>query len=116
MTRPVVHFEIRGRDPKGLRDFYSALFGWQMREDPAINYTFIEHGAGGPAEGVGGGIVAADAPRVLVYVQVADLRETLRRAEELGGKAVMQPIDIPNGPTIAEAEDPEGNRVGLIQQ
>ncbi|MDO8615437.1 MAG: VOC family protein [Dehalococcoidia bacterium] len=116
MTRPVVHFEIQGRDPKRLRDFYQALFGWQMRDDNPMNYIFIEHGIGGPPEGIGGGIAPSDAPRVLLYVQVLDLHETLRRAQELGGKAVMQPIDVPNGATIAQAEDPEGNRIGLIKQ
>ncbi len=49
-ARPVVHFEIRGRDTKKLRDFYAALF------------------------------------------------------------------NIPNGPTIAQIRDPEGNLVGLVQQ
>ncbi len=116
MTRPIVHFEIQGRDPARLRDFYQALFGWQMHEDSAMNYTLIEHGIGGPPEGIGGGIATSDTPRVLVYVQVVDLHETLRRAEELGGKAVMQPIDVPNGPTIAALEDPEGNHIGLVKQ
>ena len=65
---------------------------------------------------MGGGIAQGDGPRVMVYVQVVDLNETLRKAEEMGGKAVMQPMDVPGGPTIAQLEDPEGNRVGLIKQ
>ena len=27
----------------------------------------------------------------------------------------VEPIDVPNGPTIAQIEDPEGNLVGLVQ-
>jgi predicted enzyme related to lactoylglutathione lyase len=65
---------------------------------------------------VGGGIAQGDGPRVMVYVQVVDPIETLRLAEELGGRSVMQPMDVPGGPTIAQLEDPEGNRVGLVKQ
>ncbi|MCH8346865.1 MAG: VOC family protein, partial [Chloroflexi bacterium] len=45
-----------------------------------------------------------------------DLNETLAKAEEMGGKAVMQPMDFPNGPTIASFQDPEGNTIGLVKQ
>ena len=30
--RPVVAFEIRGRDSQRLREFYAALFNWKMSE------------------------------------------------------------------------------------
>lgn len=73
-------------------------------------------GVGPPVEGVGGVFLQGDAPGVSIYVQVADLRETLEKAELLGGKKVLDPIDIPNGPTIARIQDPEGNFVGLLQQ
>ncbi len=116
MTRPVVHFEIQGRDAERLRSFYSELFGWKIDANNPMGYGFVEHGIGGPPEGIGGGIVASDVPRVLVYVQVQDLNETLAQAERLGGKAVLQPTDVPNGPTIAQMEDPEGNRIGLVKQ
>lgn len=46
---------------------------------------------------------------------MADLRESLLLADRLGGKAVLQPIDVPNGPTLAQIEDPEGNLVGMVQ-
>ena len=116
MTRPVVHFEINGKDAKRLREFYSALFGWKISTDNPMGYGLVEHGIGGPPEGIGGGIAQSDAARVMVYVQVVDLHETLRKAEEMGGKAVMHPMDVPGGPTIAQLEDPEGNRIGLIKQ
>jgi len=45
-----------------------------------------------------------------------DLNETLRKAEEMGGRAVLQPFDVPGGPTIAQMADPEGNLVGLVKQ
>lgn len=116
MTRPVVHFEIRGRDAKRLQEFYAELFGWKIDTNNPMGYGFVEHGVGGPPEGVGGGIAQSDRPLVTVFVQVVDLHETLRKAELMGGKAVMQPMDVPGGPTIAQFEDPEGNVIGLVKQ
>ena len=116
MTRPVVFFEIRGRDSKRLQEFYASLFGWKIDSNNPMNYGMVEPGIGGPEQGVGGGIVQAEEPLVTFYVQVVDLNETLAKAEEMGGKAVMQPMDFPNGPTIAMFRDPEGNTIGLVKQ
>ncbi len=116
MARPVVHFEIRGKDPGRLREFYSDLFGWRIDAASPIGILQIEHGVGGPEAGVGGHIRAAETPGVSIFVQVVDLHETLRKAEEMGGRAVMQPFDAPGGPTIAQCADPEGNLIGLVKQ
>lgn len=115
MTRPMVHFQIRGRDQKRLEEFYAQLFGWKIAPN-AAGIAVIEPGIGGPEQGVGGSIVRSDEPGMAIYVQVVDLHETLRRAEELGGKAILQPVDVPEGPTVAQCADPEGNLVGLVKQ
>ncbi len=116
MTRPVVHFEILGKDSKRLKEFYASLFGWKIDSNNPMNYGMVEPGIGGPEEGLGGGIAQGDTPSVIIHVQVVDLNEPLATAEEMGGKAVMQPMDIPDGPTIAMIEDPERNTIGLIKQ
>jgi predicted enzyme related to lactoylglutathione lyase len=114
MTRPLVHFEIRGRDPDGLKEFYREIFGWKI-SDSQFGYAFIEGGVGGPPE-VGGAITRDDEPRIVIFVQVLDLLETLAKAESLGGKRIMEPLDVPGGPTIARMADPEGNVIGLVKQ
>jgi uncharacterized protein len=116
MTRPVVHFEIQARNPARLTEFYTRLFGWNINADNPMNYGFIEPGIGGPEQGVGGGIAPSDESRVIIYVQVLDLDETLARAESMGGRRILDPIDVPNGPTIARMADPEGNVIGLVKQ
>jgi predicted enzyme related to lactoylglutathione lyase len=116
MTRPVVHFEIRGRDAGRLITFYRELFGWSIDADNPMGYGFVQAGVGGPEAGVGGGITAGTEPRVVIFVQVADLQDSLARAATLGGSRVMEPFDVPGGPTIAQIADPEGNVVGLVQQ
>lgn len=116
-ARPVVHFEILGKNAATLREFYSSLFGWKIDANNPMDYGMVAPGEGGPDHGIGGGIARSDdGPRVLFYVQVADPAETLRKAEGMGGRTVMPPTDVPGGPTIAQFEDPEGNRLGLIKQ
>jgi len=117
MARPVVHFEIRGKDAKRLQEFYASLFDWKIDTNNPVGYGLVEAGEGGPEQGVGGGIAQADGePLVMIFVQVVSLEETLQEAERLGGKAVVQPMDVPRGPTIAQFQDPEGNLIGLVKQ
>jgi hypothetical protein len=53
---------------------------------------------------------------VTVYVAVDDLRATLDRAAELGGKAVIEPTAIPGVGAFALFQDPAGNVVGILAQ
>jgi predicted enzyme related to lactoylglutathione lyase len=52
---------------------------------------------------------------VTFYVESDDLKASLDKAESLGGKRVMEPMDIPDGPAIAMFADPQGNVVGLVK-
>jgi predicted enzyme related to lactoylglutathione lyase len=116
-ARPIVHFEIHGKDAKRLQDLYAKLFDWQIDTNNPINYGLVSPGVGGPEEGVGGGITTSPtAPFVTVYVQVVSLDDTLKQVQEMGGKTVMPAMDVPGGPTIALFADPEGNVVGPVKQ
>jgi hypothetical protein len=112
--RPVVFFQIRAKDARAMRAFYRELFSWKIEENDFA--ARIAPGVGPPVEGVGGVIVPAqDAPGTSLFVQVRDLQESLEKAVTLGGKRTAEPFDVPNGPTIAQIADPEGNLVGLVQ-
>ena len=51
---------------------------------------------------------------VRFYVRVDDLTAYLERAEQLGGKRLSEPVDLPDGyGRIAMFTDPDGNPVGL---
>jgi uncharacterized protein len=112
-ARPVVHWEIVARDPGRQAEFYRALFNWQIGDGPIAQIT---PGLGGPEPGPAGHIRAGDMPALALYVQVRDLRDSLERTAELGGKVLSDPFDVPDGPTIAAIEDPEGNALVLVQQ
>lgn len=114
MTRPVVAFQIRGSDATKLANFYREIFGWEISAGP-MGVSLIKPGIGGPLEG-GGGTIFPGEPAVVVFVQVLSLVDTLAKAVELGGKRVMEPFDVPGGPTIAQIADPEGNIIGLVKQ
>ena len=112
-ARPVVHWEIEARDPEAQRAFYAAMFNWKIEDGFILN---IAAGIGGPEPGPAGHLRGSDRSGVTLYIQVRDLRESLDRAVELGGAVTLEPIDVPNGPTIAGITDPEGNPVTLVQQ
>jgi uncharacterized protein len=124
MGQPVVHFEIIGRDPARLRDFYGALFGWEFDVGDAASsavsepgqYGFVPAGSTGDVDGVNGGVGggASHEPRVLFYVAVSDVGAALQEAERLGGRGVLGPERAPErGLAVGRLSDPEGNVVGV---
>jgi predicted enzyme related to lactoylglutathione lyase len=112
-ARPVVHWEIVALDPVRQASFYRGMFNWDISTGPI---AAVAPGLGGPEPGPGGHIRQGDAPGVILYVQVRDLRASLALTTELGGSVVSQPFDVPNGPTLAAVADPEGNALVLVQQ
>ena len=112
-ARPVVHWEIAAKDPERLRKFYGGLFNWSIGEGPIMN---IPAGVGGPDLGPGGHIRAGAPTGIALYVQVRDLDESIRRTVELGGLVVRDRLQVPDGATLSVIEDPEGNRLVLVQQ
>jgi predicted enzyme related to lactoylglutathione lyase len=49
------------------------------------------------------------------YVQSDDLQADLDKAESLGGRTVMPPMDPMPGTSIALFTDPEGHVIGLVK-
>jgi predicted enzyme related to lactoylglutathione lyase len=111
-ARPVVHWEIRARDPQAMRAFYSAMFNWQIADGPIMQ---IPSGIGAP-EQLTGHILQHASSGVTLYIQVRDLDESIARAKELGGAQTANKFQIPDGATIAGIADPEGNPIVLVQQ
>ncbi len=123
MGQPVVHFEIIGKRPEKLRRYYDELFGWQFDTSSPVadavseprNYGFLDRiatkdGAGIPG-GVGGGKDYDS--HVIVYVGVPDVEAALQKAESMGGKRRLGPVQSPGGLVIGHFCDPEGNLIGL---
>jgi len=114
MGKPVVHFEVTGKDGKRLQKFYADLFDWNVDANNPMQYGMVNTGA----KGINGGISAAQEGSpggVTFYVEVEDLDEYLRTAERLGGKTVLPASEVPGGPALAIFADPEGHRIGLVK-
>jgi uncharacterized protein len=114
MPNPGVHFQVVGKDLEALQGFYKDAFDWQIQ--PAIpGYaTVIPGGDVGINGGIGGGMNGGTG-HVTFFVEVPDLEAALSKIEGLGGSTVMGPEEVPEGPSIAMFNDPEGHLVGLIK-
>jgi predicted enzyme related to lactoylglutathione lyase len=123
MARPVVHFEVIGRNPDQLRHYYGDLFGWSFdmpspvaqEVSDADSYGFVDLIAADDGTGIRGGIGGGEGydSHAVFYVGVQDVEAALERAESLGGTRVMGPVTSPNGLVVGHFKDPEGTLVGL---
>jgi predicted enzyme related to lactoylglutathione lyase len=109
MTHPVVHFEIGCRDSAKTQEFYKKLFDWKMSDmGPAAMIAAEARGIGGHINSLGHDPYLY----TIFYVSVDDVAAYLKKAEGLGAKTLVPPVDIPTG-TFAWMQDLEGNTVGL---
>jgi uncharacterized protein len=119
MGRAVVHFEVIGTDADKLMGFYSDLFDWQIDADNPMNYGMVSREANlDQGIGIGGGIgqmQEGGEGYVTFYVSVDDVGGALDKAESLGGTRVMEPMEVPGGPEIAQFRDPDGHLIGLVK-
>ena len=115
MAKPAVAwFEITGKDGPALQGFYGSLFDWPVHDTgDGSGYGLVQ----AAEKGIGGGIGASQdgSPgQVTFYVEVDDIPAYLKKAEELGGKTIVPPTEIPQFElTFAFFADPEGHVVGL---
>jgi predicted enzyme related to lactoylglutathione lyase len=114
MPNPVTHFEVAGKDAAGLQRFYGEAFGWQMQDVMNGAYYMANPGTENAINGGVGVAPEGSDGHVTFYVEVDDPAAALEKIGQLGGRTVMEPMDIPNGPKIAMFADPEGHVVGLV--
>ena len=123
MGQPVVHFEVTGRDPAKLREYYGDLFGWEFDTTGPVsasvseptNYGFVNRNTTSDGTGIPGGVGGgADYDTgTIFYVGVPDVEVALRKAESLGGSRRLGPETSPSGLVIGHFTDPEGNLIGV---
>lgn len=53
-------------------------------------------------------------PHWLYYINVKNVDEAAKRIPELGGKVITQPMDVPGGSRIINAQDPQGGYFALV--
>jgi len=106
--------ELASPDPPESADFYGSLFGWraeQMESSP-VPYLILWNG-----ERTNGGIRELGdtpaPPHWMPYFGIEDIDAGLARTGELGGSALMGPVEAGPGRRIGVVRDPQGAVFGL---
>lgn len=109
--------ELMTTDVEGAKSFYARLFGWETQDMamPDMTYTVVK--AGG--QGVGGIMpIPKEAqgmpPMWGTYVTVDDVDKTAKTAQDLGGRILVPPTDIPDVGRFCVIQDPQGAVLSAI--
>lgn len=115
MPNPFVHVELDTTNLGQAKDFYSALFDWDMKDvktGPTDTYTTI-----GVGDGTGGGMSKhpmQGAPSIWIpYVDVDDVAEATRKAKQLGARIITENETVPDMGIYSIIIDPTGATIGL---
>jgi hypothetical protein len=105
---PVDWFEVLGSDGGRTQRFYADLFGWSAGGE---GYAMVDTGAG---RGIQGGLGSStDAHWATIYASVADVEQTLAKAESLGGSRIYGPMAVDDHMQTGAFRDPAGNVFGV---
>jgi predicted enzyme related to lactoylglutathione lyase len=126
MPNPVIHFEITTKNADALSDFFRKAFDWEIAgahpgtgRDGIPKYLIVRPtGEEFPQRCINGGIGETPAGydgHVTFYIAVDDVGAALDKVESLGGKRMMGPDQVPDGPIIGLFTDPQGHTIGLVQ-
>ena len=114
--RSIVHIELPSADDGRLKDFYSALCGWEIQEIPmGPGSTYVIFGTGNVPVALSGVSDEIEPGDVILYFHSDDLDADMARAGELGGTVLLPRQDIPGFGALGLFTDPTGNRVAFWQ-
>jgi predicted enzyme related to lactoylglutathione lyase len=109
--------ELMTTDEEGAKRFYGKLFGWETEQTllegiesmEGMKYSVIKVD-GDPVGGITGMPPECKGmpPTWGIYVTVDDVDATAAQVEELGGKLLRPPADIPNVGRFCVIQDPQG--------
>jgi predicted enzyme related to lactoylglutathione lyase len=110
-------FELISTDKTEAGAFYAALLDWKLESFlGAMDYTLFKSGE----MSVGGLMQRTEEmgpvpSHWMIYFAVADCDASMRRAEELGGRLVAGPMDVPTIGRFAILADPDGAMFAVIR-
>jgi len=109
--------ELVTTDVEAAKAFYSKLFGWETVEYPMEDMTYW--GLRVNDDEVGGIMaqppeMAGMPPMWSMYITVDDVDQTAKQVEEMGGKILRPPSDIPGVGRFCVFSDPQGAVIQAI--
>jgi predicted enzyme related to lactoylglutathione lyase len=103
-----VWYDLLTPDPDASKKFLSELLGVEAK--PSEEYSELS------VNGVFfGGLMKKPESAWLGYVQVEDLARSTTKAEELGARAIMSGLEIPDVGSFSFLQDPQGAMLYLFQ-
>lgn len=114
--------ELMTTDTTKAAEFYGKLFGWKVEAMPmpggpadAPPYHVIKPRG---AEDAIGGLMACPQsgmpPAWGIYVTVDNVDETVAQTKALGGKVLMEIMEVPGVGRMATIQDPQGAVISVI--
>ena len=118
MKNPVFHFEIPVTDMERALTFYQRVFGFEFDRQIVDGYEMAFFPRNDDTPGASGALVKGDVYKpahtgCLLYFDVDDIDDVLRRSEAEGSVVLYPKKDIGAAGFVAEIEDSEGNRIAL---
>lgn len=128
----IIHFEIHAIDTKKMAEFYSTIFGWDIKrwDNPEMDYLIVMTGPdiikGKIAEepGINGGITkrignlpidGAPVSSFVCTIHVPNVDEYINKIETHGGKLTVPKMAITGMAWLAYCKDIEGNIFGIFE-
>ena len=111
----ITWWELDVPDVQGAQQFYGAITPWSFETMQGFeSYVIVKNG-----DRQIGAIQASDAGepagrRVMLYVEVSDLEDTLRRAAAAGGTVEQERQEVPGNQWFGLVRDPFGLRIGFL--
>lgn len=108
--------DLMTTDQPAAREFYSALFGWQIDVggEETGNYGMASL-SGNSVAGIGGMMGMEHPPVWNTYLATTDVDATCKDAESAGGTIVAPPMDVMEFGRMAFVQVPGGGVFGLWQ-
>ncbi|MDG2014249.1 MAG: VOC family protein [Pirellulaceae bacterium] len=103
-----------------VRDFYAQVAGWTHTPVPVGDYEDFTVHANGEAQPIAGichqrGDNASLPSQWLIYIQVADLQQSVQSCTEMGGQVICPVRDLGSYGKMCVIKDPAGAVAALIQ-
>lgn len=110
----ICYVEIPAADPERSAAFYTAVFGWPIRQRGDGHLAFDDatgevSGAFAPAR------PPSPTPGLLIHIMVDNIAFTIAAVEANGG-VIVQPVGADAPEITARFRDPAGNVIGLYQE
>jgi predicted enzyme related to lactoylglutathione lyase len=110
----IAHVEIPSKDLKKSSSFLTKVFGWEFKDFGKGYLLFNNHK--GIMVGLRQAENIASGDTTVFHVTVDNIDETLKKAEDNGGKVKREKTVIPAMGWYALINDPDGNTIGLFQK